>query len=74
MPVRTGVGVLFYAITGSHIAMTVVGMLFLAVMGFQALAGQLTGRDSESMSAATLYWYATVGVYTVVWYAIYVTK
>jgi heme/copper-type cytochrome/quinol oxidase subunit 3 len=68
MPVRTDVGVLF------HIAMTVVGMLFLAVMGFQALAGQLTGRDSESMSAATLYWYATVGVYAVVWYAIYVTK
>ena len=74
MPVRSGVGVLFYTITGSHIAMTVVGLLFLAVMGFQALAGQLTGRDSESMSGAILYWYATVGVYAVVWYAIYVTK
>jgi heme/copper-type cytochrome/quinol oxidase subunit 3 len=74
MPVRTGVGVFFYTITGSHIAMTVVGLLFLALMGFQALAGQLTGRDSESMSAAVLYWYATVGVYAVVWYAIYITK
>ena len=65
---------LLYAVTGAHIAMTVVGMLFIAVMGFQALGGQLSGRDAESMSAAALYWYATIAVYAVIWYAVYITK
>ncbi len=65
---------LLYAVTGAHIVMTVVGMLFLAVMGFQALGGQLSGRDAEGMSAAALYWYATVTVYAVIWYAVYITK
>jgi hypothetical protein len=54
--------------------MTMVAMVFAAVMGFQALGGTLTGRDAEGMSAAALYWYVTVAVYTVVWYAVYVTK
>ena len=48
---------LLYAVTGAHLVMVVVGMLFAAVMGFQALGGQLTGRDAEGMSAAALYWY-----------------
>lgn len=74
LPVRSDVGLLFYAVTGGHMAMTVVGLVFLAVMGFQALAGQLSGRDAEGMSAAVLYWYATVAVYSVIWYAIYITK
>jgi heme/copper-type cytochrome/quinol oxidase subunit 3 len=65
---------LIYAISGAHIAMTVAGLAFLAVMGFHALGGQLTGRDADAMSAATLYWYATVAVYAVLWYGIYVTK
>lgn len=66
--------VFVYAATGAHIAMAVGGLIFLGVMGFQALGGQLTGRDADGMSAATLYWYATVAVYAVIWYAIYVTK
>jgi heme/copper-type cytochrome/quinol oxidase subunit 3 len=66
--------VLIYAISGAHIAMTVAGLAFLLVMGFHALGGQLTGRDADAMSAATLYWYATVAVYAVLWYGIYVTK
>lgn len=66
--------VLIYAITGGHVAMTVGGMLFLAVMGFRALGGQLTGRQAEGMYAAVLFWLITIGVYSVVWYAIYITK
>lgn len=65
---------LLYAVTGAHLVMTFVGLVFLAVMGFQALGGQLTGRDAEGMSAAALYWYATIAVYAVLWYAVYVTK
>jgi cytochrome c oxidase subunit III len=65
---------LIYATTGAHIAMVVGGLLFMAVMGFSALGGQLTGRDAEGMSAATLYWFITVLVYAAIWYGIYITK
>ncbi|HEY3141644.1 MAG TPA: cytochrome c oxidase subunit 3 [Acidimicrobiales bacterium] len=66
--------VLIYSITGAHVAMTVGGMLYLAVMGFRALGGQLTGRAAEGLEAAALFWFMTVGVYAVVWYTIYITK
>lgn len=73
-PTSGPVAGLLYAITGTHIVMLVVAMLFATIMGFQALGGQLTGRDAEGMSAAALYWYVTVAVYTVIWYAVYITK
>lgn len=73
-PTSGAVAGLLYAVTGAHVVMTVVGMIFLAVMGFQALGGQLSGRDAEGMSAAAMYWYATIAVYAVLWYAVYVTK
>jgi cytochrome c oxidase subunit III len=65
---------LIYTITGLHVAMAGVGMLFLAVMGFKAVGGQLTGRAAEGVTAAALYWFVTVGVYAVVWYTITITK
>jgi heme/copper-type cytochrome/quinol oxidase subunit 3 len=65
---------LIYTITGLHVAMTGVGMLFIAVMAFRAVGGQLTGRAAEGVMAALLYWYVTVGVYAVVWYTITITK
>jgi hypothetical protein len=43
-------------------------------MGFRALGGQLTGRAAEGVMAAVLYWYVTVGVFAVVWYAITILK
>jgi cytochrome c oxidase subunit 3 len=65
---------LIFAVTGLHVAMTGVGMLFLVVMAFRALGGQLTGRAAEGALAAVLYWYMTVGAYAVVWYTITITK
>ncbi|MSO87934.1 MAG: hypothetical protein EXQ71_10530 [Acidimicrobiia bacterium] len=67
-------GTLLYIVTATHLLMVVVGMMFIAVMGFQALGGQLTGRDAEGMSAAALYWFAIIAVYVVIWYGIYITK
>ena len=67
-------GGLLYIVTGTHLVMVVVGLVFVLVMGFQSLGGQLTGRDAEGMSAAALYWYVTVAVYTVIYYGIYITK
>jgi cytochrome c oxidase subunit III len=65
---------LIFTITGLHVAMAGVGLLFLAVMAFRALGGQLTGRAAEGANAAALYWYVTVAVYGVVWYGITITK
>ncbi|MEO7429801.1 MAG: cytochrome c oxidase subunit 3 [Acidimicrobiales bacterium] len=70
----SGTSGLLYAVTGAHLVMVVVGLIFTAVMGFQALGGQLTGREAEGMSAAALYWYVTIAVYIAVWYGIYITK
>ena len=67
-------GALLYIVTGSHLVMTVVGLVFVMVMGFQSLGGQLTGRDAEGMSAAALYWFVTVAVYSAIYYGIYITK
>jgi len=67
-------GGLLYIVTGTHLVMVVVGLMFIMVMGFQSLGGQLTGRDAEGMSAAALYWYVTVAVYTAIYYGIYITK
>jgi len=65
---------LIFTITGLHVAMAGVGLLFLAVMAFRALGGQLTGRAAEGAAAAALYWYVTVAVYGAVWYGITITK
>lgn len=70
----SGLGGLLYIVTGSHLVMTVVGLVFVAAMGFQSLGGQLTGRDAEGMSAAALYWYVNVAVYAVIYYGVYITK
>jgi heme/copper-type cytochrome/quinol oxidase subunit 3 len=65
---------LIYTITGLVVAMIGAGMLFLAVMAFRALGGQLTGRSAEGVVAAVLFWYVTVAVYAVVWYTVTITK
>jgi cytochrome c oxidase subunit 3 len=65
---------LLYIVTGAHLVMVVVGLVFVAVMAFQSLGGQLTGRDAEGMTAAAMYWYVTVAVYSAIYYGIYITK
>jgi cytochrome c oxidase subunit 3 len=66
--------VLVYAISGAHLVMLVVAMVFVALMAFRALAGQESRRQHDGISAAALYWHATVLAYAVIWLAVYVTK
>lgn len=67
-------GALIYAVTGSHLAMVGAAMVFAALMAFRTLGGQYSARDREGVVAAAAFWYATAGVYAVVWYAVMVTK
>ena len=68
-----GQGVLFWAISGGHLAMVLAGLVFFALMSFRALSGNFR-RIPDGITAVGIYWYITVGVYAVIWYAVYITK
>jgi heme/copper-type cytochrome/quinol oxidase subunit 3 len=65
---------LIYLITGAHLVMLVVAIVFVALMAFRALAGQYSGRQADGVAAAAMFWHATVVVYALVYYGIYITK
>ncbi|MBU6330388.1 MAG: cytochrome c oxidase subunit 3 [Acidobacteria bacterium] len=66
--------VLIYTITGLHLLVLVVAMLFIALMAFRALAGSFDARQHDGITAAAVFWYAVVAVYALIWITIYVTK
>ncbi len=66
--------VLIYTISGSHLAMIAVGLVFLLLMAFRALGGQYSSRQTDGFVAASVFWYAVVFVYVVIWTAIFVLK
>jgi cytochrome c oxidase subunit 3 len=65
-------GSLFFAITGTFVALMVVGILFTAVAAFRYLAGRT--RDREILIAHAIFWYTMTVVYSAIWYVVYVTK
>jgi heme/copper-type cytochrome/quinol oxidase subunit 3 len=67
-------GVLIYALTGAHFAMTIVAMIFVILMGFRALVGQFTSRQNDGIAAAALYWHSMVAVFALIWYVVFITK
>ena len=67
-------GVLIYTITGAHIVMLVLAMLFVALMALRALGGQFTARQHDGITAAAVYWHAMVAVFALIWISIYITK
>jgi heme/copper-type cytochrome/quinol oxidase subunit 3 len=67
-------GLLFYAVTGSHLALIVGALLFALIMTVRTLGGEYGSHDREGIVAASLIWYLTTGIMLVIWYAVYVTK
>lgn len=67
-------GPLFYGVTAGHLAMVVAGLLFILLMTFRALGGQFSSRQPDGIAAAAIYWYACVGLYALIWFAVYVQK
>ena len=63
-----------FLIGGFHITSISVGMVFVSLMAFRTLGGQYSGRDSEGLSAVTVFWDVAVALYLVSWIAVYVTK
>jgi heme/copper-type cytochrome/quinol oxidase subunit 3 len=75
LPLRPpeGQGVLFRSISGAHLVMVLVGLALAVLVTIRAIAGQ-ERRIPEGVTALAVYWGITVGVYAVIWYAVYVTK
>jgi cytochrome c oxidase subunit 3 len=65
-------GALFYAVTGTMLAIVIAGLVFSAVAAFRALGGRL--RETEILTAHALYWYFAATAYSAVWFVVYVTK
>ena len=65
---------LLFTIVGSHLVMVAIGVLWLGMLLLRTLGGQDTSRHRDLVSAAALYWYAAVAVYSVIWIGIYIAK
>ena len=63
---------LFFAITGTLMALLIVGILFTGVATFRYLGGRT--RDRELLTAHAIFWYAMAVVYSAIWFVVYVTK
>ena len=75
LKVQAGIAdLLIYVITGAQVAMLIGAMVFVALAAFRALAGQYTSRQSDGIQAAFYFWTATMLIYSLVYYGIYVTK
>lgn len=68
----SGYAGMFYAITGTMLVLTVVGVAFTAVTAFRVLGGRT--RDTELAAAHALFWYVLTAVFAAVWLVVYVTK
>lgn len=67
-------GVWFYGITGAWIAVVLGGLAFIGVMAFRSLGGRYSGKDTEGIAAAALFWHFLTVACCAIWLAIYVTK
>jgi cytochrome c oxidase subunit 3 len=69
---ETGYASMFYAVTGTVIALFVVGIAFTGIAAFRFLGGRTS--DREIVAAQALYWYVLAAVFSAVWLIVYVTK
>ncbi len=65
-------GALFYAMTGTMLALVVGGLIYTSVAAFKSLGGRLD--QAEVLTSHALYWYFVAIAYTAVWFVVYVTK
>jgi cytochrome c oxidase subunit 3 len=63
---------MFYAITGTFVALLILGMLVSVVSAFRFLGGRTS--DHEMLIAHSIVWYAITAVYCGIWFLVYVTK
>jgi heme/copper-type cytochrome/quinol oxidase subunit 3 len=62
----------FYALTGTFILLTIVGIAFSIVTAFRFLGGRT--NDREIVTAHAIYWYFLGTAFAALWLVVYVTK
>ena len=67
-------GPLFYAVTGGHLVMIALALVFMVLVLFRVLAGQYSSRMPDGVGAVAILWYAGVALYALIWFAVYVQK
>ncbi len=65
---------LMFTITGAHMLMVIVGLVFIFLTAMRALFGQYNSQQADGIHAAAFFWYSVIAVYSVIWFAIYITK
>lgn len=65
-------GSMFYAVTGTFLALMIAGIVFTTVAAFRFLGGRT--RDREILTAHAIYWYALTAVFSAIWFVVYVVK
>ncbi len=70
----TPAATLIYTLSASHLVMVIVAMIFVALMGFRALAGQYSSRQTDGIVAASIWWYAMTFVYFILWIGVFIAK
>ena len=65
-------GIMFYAVTGTMLALIIVGIAFSLVTAFRYLGGRTS--DREIVTAHAIYWYFIAAAFAMLWFVVYVTK
>lgn len=63
---------MFYTITGVMFALIASAVTYSLVAMFRVLAGRT--NDHDVLTGHALYWYATYGIFTALWFVVYVQK
>jgi cytochrome c oxidase subunit 3 len=62
---------MFYAVTGTYVALLLSGTIFTVVVAFRQFGGR---TDHELLVAHAIFWYAMTAAFTALWYVVYVVK
>ena len=63
---------MFYAVTGTFVALMIIGIAFSAITAFRFLGGRSSER--EIVTAHAIYWFALSAIFFALWFVVYVTK
>ena len=63
---------MFYAITGTMLALIIAGIVFTVVAFFRSAGGR--ADDLQVLSAHAMYWYFLTAAFTAMWFVVYVQK
>ena len=65
---------LLFTIVGAHMIMVAIGVIWSLLLLVRAFGGQDTRRHQALVSALSIYWYAGVVIYSIIWIGIYIAK